>query len=476
MKQSPTADSRDLVLNELLLMIEDDPLAVELAKEALADLPVRVVTAANAARGLEAFSQLKPHLVLLDLHLPDQYGLDTLARILEIDPGANVILVTAEYSTEAAVEAIRRGAIDYITKPFPIEQFQKRISRWLSAPDRHGRNASPLSPFRWHGMIGRAPGMRELFSRIERVAPHYRTALVTGETGTGKELAARAVHDNSPVAHGPYITCNCASFADSLFESEVFGYVKGAFTGAMQDRPGLIAAAHGGTIFLDEVGELPLGAQAKLLRVLQSREVRPVGSTKSQPVDIRVIAATNRNLREMVAAKTFREDLYYRLAMLELPVPALRGRSEDIPLLARHFIRSCAEQYRKPHLQLELRALMALTRYPWPGNVRELENVLGAAALMADSDTIDLRHLPLDLGTGARATAGNALPTMAELNQQHVRFVLRELRGNRRQAALVLGISRATLYRLLREMGEPINGDPSSADSRWSLTSVSATE
>jgi transcriptional regulator with PAS, ATPase and Fis domain len=318
--------------------------------------------------------------------------------------------------------------------------------------------------------------MKQLFSRIERVAPHYRTALVTGETGTGKELAARAVHDHSPVARGPYVTCNCASFTDTLFESEVFGYVKGAFTGALQNRTGLIASADRGTLFLDEVGELPLSAQAKLLRVLQAREVRPVGATRSQTVDIRVIGATNRNLRAMVEAKTFREDLYYRLAMLELPVPPLRDRPDDIPLLARYFVRVFAEQYSKPKLQLELRALMALVRYPWPGNVRELENVLGTAALMADDDTIDVRHLPIDLGQAKGPMSGTALRTLAESNHQHVRFVLRELRGNRRRAAQVLGISRATLYRLLHGMGEQINADTGSEDSRLSLTSVSATE
>ena len=467
---SPKASS----VAPIMLMIDDEPVALELAREALAGLPLRILTAGEATQGRELFRRFHPRLVLLDLHLPDQYGLETLAELLAIDPTANVILVTAEYSTEVAVEAIRSGALDYITKPFPVEAFRQRVSRWLEGELPGGRDT--VYGNGWHGMIGNAPAMTKLFSRIERVAPHYRTALVTGETGTGKELAARALHDQSPVARGPYIPCNCASFADSLFESEVFGYVKGSFTGAAQDRSGLIAAAHGGTLFLDEVGELPLSAQAKLLRVLQTREIRPVGSTKSLPVDIRVVAATNRNLREMIAARTFREDLYYRLAMLELTVPALRDRAEDIPLLARHFVKSFAEQYRKPHLQLVLRALTALTQHSWPGNVRELENVLGAGALMADDGIIDLRHLPIDSRLADSRSSNSALPTLADVTQKHVRFVLRTLQGNLRQAALAMGISRATLYRLLREIEEPVIEGLSSADSRSFSIAASATE
>lgn len=459
-------------LEPILLMIDDEPLALELAREALAGLPLCIITAGDATQGREQFLRFHPRLVLLDLHLPDQYGLESLAELLAIDPSANVILLTAEYSTEVAVEAIRSGALDYITKPFPVEAFRQRVSRWLELPG--GRDTAYASG--WQGMIGNGPAMTTLFSRIERVAPHYRTALVIGETGTGKELAARALHDRSPVARGPYISCNCASFADSLFESEVFGYVKGSFTGAAQDRSGLIAAAHGGTLFLDEVGELPLSAQAKLLRVLQTREIRPVGSTKSIPVDVRVVAATNRNLREMISARTFREDLYYRLAMLELTVPALRDRTEDIPLLARHFVKSFAEHYRKPHLQLVLRALATLTQHSWPGNVRELENVLGAGALMADHGLIDLCHLPIDSRLAHSSSSHSALPTLAEVTQMHVRFVLRELRGNRRQAAQAMGISRATLYRLLRQIAEPVIERLPSASSRSFSIAASATE
>jgi transcriptional regulator with PAS, ATPase and Fis domain len=281
------------------------------------------------------------------------------------------------------------------------------------------------------------------------------TALVTGETGTGKELVARAIHRLSPVAAGPFVVCNSAAIVESLFESELFGHLKGAFTGASQDRAGMIEHASGGVLFLDEIGEIPLSVQAKLLRVIHNREMQRLGSPHLRRVDVRIVAATNRDLKEMVQARTFREDLYYRLAMVEIHLPQLADRREDLPLLQRHFLKQLAKRLNRPGLALSRRAQVLLARYAWPGNVRELENVLGYAAMMAQQDVIDLEDLGASLRQALTVlqprsgeSGGDMLP-LKEVARQHVRKVLDKVGGNRVKAAAMLGISRATLYRLL---------------------------
>jgi transcriptional regulator with PAS, ATPase and Fis domain len=301
-------------------------------------------------------------------------------------------------------------------------------------------------------MIGRSPQMLEVYSLIQRIACHFRVALVMGETGTGKELVARALHRLSPAATGPLAVCNCSAIVETLFESELFGYVKGAFTGATQDKIGLFEYANGGVLLLDEIGDMPLTTQAKLLRVLQTGELHRVGSPVTRKVDVRVVAATNRDLPALVAAKKFREDLYYRLSMVEIKLPPLSLRKEDLPLLQRHFVMRFRAQFNKPIRGLTRRAQALLAAHTWPGNVRELENVIGHASLMAEGEVIDVGDLPETLRTPSTPSDSEGpLLTLAELDRQHARRVLERVGGNKVRAAEILGISRATLYRLLAE-------------------------
>jgi transcriptional regulator with PAS, ATPase and Fis domain len=295
--------------------------------------------------------------------------------------------------------------------------------------------------------------MLEVVAKIRRVSPHFRTVLVNGPTGTGKELVAAALHRLSPVVLGPFAVCNCSAIADTLVESELFGYVRGAFTGAAQDKVGLFEYANRGAVFLDEIGELPLAAQGKLLRVLQNQEVQRVGSPATRKVDVRVIAATNRNLRAMVSEGKFREDLYYRLTMVSITLPRLADRREDLPLLQRHFLEKFAAEFRKPLKGITRRAQARMGTYSWPGNVRELENVIGQACMLVDSPVIDigdladpLRGLPSDA-----AAQDDSLLSLRELQMRHVHRVLALAGGNKLQAAKILGISRATIYQLLTQ-------------------------
>jgi transcriptional regulator with PAS, ATPase and Fis domain len=311
-----------------------------------------------------------------------------------------------------------------------------------------------LKTYQFEGMIGRSPLMLQVFARIRRVAPHYRMVLVTGASGTGKELVAAALHRLSPVSSNQFAVCNCSAIVQTLFESELFGHMRGAFTGASQEKVGLFEYAHGGTVFLDEIGELPLEMQSKLLRVLENREIQRVGSPGVKKVDVRVVAATNRNLQELIAEKKFREDLYYRLSMVEIELPRLADRREDLLLLQRFFIEQFAEQYGKPVKGITPRAQIVLARYPWQGNIRELRSVLGSACMMAEGEMIDVRDLPERIRARAAETRNedpNELLPLAEVERRHVLRVLEQVGGNKVQAAKILGINRATVYRIMNE-------------------------
>jgi transcriptional regulator with PAS, ATPase and Fis domain len=296
--------------------------------------------------------------------------------------------------------------------------------------------------------VGHTIPMLDLLAKIRRIAPHFSTALVTGETGTGKELVSRVLHAWSGHS-GPFVVCNCASVVPTLFESELFGHRKGSFTGATSDRHGLVDSASGGTLFLDELGEVPLEIQAKLLRLLQSRETRRVGDDKTREVDIRVVAATNRDLRRMVAEGSFREDLYYRLSMVQFHVPALREHREDLGLLIRHFVEDFSSRYGKPRLRLTKRAEALLSRHSWPGNIRELENALSYACMVTEGGIVDIVDLPSYLLENQSATDQSRLPSLADVESEHVKKVLKVCEGNRARAAEILGIGRATLYRFI---------------------------
>jgi DNA-binding NtrC family response regulator len=441
-----------------LLAIDDDVQSLEVMKLALKRQGLEIMTSDDPEEGFDIFLRTRPRIVLLDLVMPKVSGIEILERMVGVDPGVDVILITAHYSAESAVEAIQKGASDYLTKPLDIDKLRSRIASLLEEAQTRQRtlrlDQELIDAYQFEGMVGRSPLMLEVYARIRRIAPHFRTVLVTGATGTGKELVAKALHRLSPAARGPFVVCNCSALVDNLVESELFGYVRGAFTGATQDKIGMFEHADCGTIFLDEVGELATGAQAKLLRVIQNRQVQRVGSVTPRNIDVRVIAATHRNLKTMVREGQFREDLYYRLAVVEIPLPVLASRREDLPLLERYFVEKFSKEYKKPIAGLVRRAQTRLATYPWPGNVRELENVIGNACMMADGNLIDIGDLPERLrGPLSEDLGGDEkFLSLEELQRRHILRVLEGVGGNKARAAEVLGIGRATIYQLLSRM------------------------
>jgi len=449
-----------------LVAIDDDAALLETIAEGLAQDHLQILTATEAGLGLELVRTQRPQVVLLDLVMPGASGMDVLEKVVAIDSSIDVVLMTGHYSTDSAVEAIQKGACDYLCKPVPLEKLRERVGSLLDEARKrrevHELDGKLLDAFQLEGIVGRSPSMLELFARIQRIAPHFRTVLVTGPTGAGKELAARALHKRSPACSGPFAVCNCAAIVETLFESELFGYTKGAFTGAAQDKIGLFEYASGGTLLLDEIGEMPLASQAKLLRVLQEQEVHRLGSPAPRKVDVRVIAATNRDLHDLVKEGKFREDLYYRLSMISIKLPGLRERPEDINLLQRHFVEKFAKQYGKSIQGITKRAQALLIRYSWPGNVRELENVIGNAAMLLEGDVIDVNDvLPLlrELEPSARVeeTAAGSfvcstrLP-LAEVEQRYIEKVLKEEEDNVPQAATRLSVPRSSLYQKLKNL------------------------
>ena len=441
-----------------VVAIDDDKGSLDFIRAALKQQPVEILAYTDADVGLKMVLERRPQIVLLDLMMPRMNGLEVLDRIVEAAPETEVILVTGEYSTESAVEAIRRGAGDYITKPVNANLLRERIARLVAeAQQRHAAlelDAELLKTYQFEGMIGRSPLMLQVFAKIRRIARHYRTALVTGASGTGKELVAAALHQLSPVSNNRLAVCNCSAIVETLFESELFGHVRGAFTGAAQDKMGLFEYAQGGTVFLDEIGEISMEMQSKLLRVLENREIQRVGSPAVKKVDVRVIAATNRNLQELIAQKKFREDLYYRLSMVEIELPRLADRREDLPLLHRFFIEQFAEQYDKTIRGITPRAQIVLGSYPWPGNIRELRSALGSACMMSEGEIIDVHDLPERIRVRTQETKNedaNELLPLAEVERRYVLRVLEQVGGNKVQAARILGINRATVYRIVNE-------------------------
>lgn len=452
-----------------LVIIDDNPKSLELLEAALGQPDLEISTATDPEEALELIYRKHPQVVLTDLVMPKMNGLEVLERVVEFDPSIDVILMTAHYSTESAVEAIQKGASDYLNKPVSIALLRQKIGKVLEDARRRWRATQLedelLESSQFEGIIGRSPQMWEMFSRIRRIAPHFRTVLVTGATGTGKDLVARALHRQSPVANGNLVVLNCSAVVETLFESELFGHVRGSFTGATQDKAGLFEHAHGGTLFLDEIGDMPLATQAKLLRALQNQEIQRVGSLSVRKVDVRVVAATNHDLRAAIVEKHFREDLYYRLSMVEIRTPPLVERVEDIQLLVRHFVSKFSTQYGKSIRGLTQRAQILLTRQPWPGNVRELENVIGHACMMVMGDTIDVQDLPEYLREPAHApltVSATGSPHELDvfgvdsLEEQEKTLVARALEtagGNQSQAARLLRIGRDALRYKMKKYG-----------------------
>lgn len=442
-------------LSVRLVAIDDDLQSLRLIRTILDQKGLEIFLASDGQTGMELVRHKHPQIVLLDLKMPKVSGMELLEQIIQVDPGTDVMLVTADYSPESAVEAIQKGACDYLIKPFLPEKLRQRIDQLLADARTRQRSLQLehelLEAYQFEGIVGRSPLMLDVFHRIRRVAPHFRSVLVTGETGTGKELVARALHRLSPVSKGPFVACNCSAVAESLFESELFGHVKGAFTGASQEKAGFFEYAHEGTLLLDEIGEMSLGMQAKLLRVLETQEIQRVGSPASRKVNVRIVAATNRDLPALVAERAFREDLYYRLSTMEIKLPALTDRKEDLLLLHRHFVELFAAQYKKRISGLTRRAQNLLVRYHWPGNVRELQNVIGHACMMTEAEVIDIHDFPphlRDQKPEDMLSDKDLLP-LEEMQRRYARRVVEQMGGNKSQAAKILGISRSTLYQLL---------------------------
>ena len=419
----------------------------------------------KAEDGSEAVAKIKERpydAVLMDVRMARVGGIEALKEIKEYNPAVPVIIMTAFSSVNSAKEALKAGAYDYLTKPLDFDELRLALERALDHTRLREENRAlrqkAATGFDLSNIIGRSQPMKELLEVLAMVAPTEATVLITGESGTGKELIAKAVHGHSPRKGGPLVTVNCAALAESLLESELFGHEKGAFTGADRRCEGRFVQADKGTIFLDEIGEVSPAMQAKLLRAIQEREVQRVGSDKPLKVDVRILAATNKDLRAEAEAGRFREDLYYRLNVVSLHVPPLRERSEDIPLLAQHFVRRFAKKNRKDIKGLTPQAMDVLIRYPWPGNVRELENALERAVILSLGDYVTERELPARLAAEAaedEAPAGafDGEKALEDIEREAILATLEKAGGNKSEAARVLGITRTTLLKKLKKYG-----------------------
>jgi DNA-binding NtrC family response regulator len=443
-----------------ILVVDDDRASCELLSEIFAAQGWAAETAQTPERALELAASCQPDLIISDINLEaEQTGLDLLQQLRDRCP---VILVTGFGTLEAAVEASREGAWDFISKPFKVEEVVSIVRRAMQREIAAGGNAGGsdsedlTARYEEAGLMGRAPAMIELYKEIARVAPARTTVLVMGESGTGKELVARAIHKHSPRRDKSFIAVNCGALTETLLEAELFGHVRGAFTGAVGNRKGLWEEASEGTLFLDEIGETSPAMQVKLLRALQEGEIKRVGSSQTARVDTRVVAATNRELEQEVKAGSFREDLFYRLSVVSIRVPPLRERRGDIPLLAEHFLRASQGKAGRGRLKLSEDALKLLVAYSWPGNVRELESFIEYAALHARGSEVMTEDLPAKLQTSEVRAASRSplpalfedLPSLDEIERRYLLHVLKTVNGNRTRAAEILGVDRRTLYRM----------------------------
>jgi DNA-binding NtrC family response regulator len=440
----------------LLIVDDDDDLRATLASR-FSRLGMAVTDAESAEDALAKAAHTRFDVALLDLHLPGMDGIDLLAKLKELHPEIEALMLTAHSSIETAVEAMRRGAYDYLTKPFRLPDLEVHVQKAYEKVRLTRRERQWVEQIRYESpryrLVGSSSVMRRVVSLIEKVAPTEATVLIRGESGTGKELVARALHANSPRGDRPMVTINCAALQETLLESELFGHEKGAFTGAVQAKPGLVEVAEGGTLFIDEIGEMAGGLQAKLLRVLEDGHFRRIGSTSEMTADVRVVAATNRRLEDEIKANRFREDLFYRLNVVAINLPPLRERRSDVPELVEHFLTT--RQLGSVHYRVDPDAMGAMVRYDWPGNVRELANVLERAQILAEEHLITLDDLPENMSSyplpAAEAAEASDPQNMHQVLREHVQAVLRDSHGNKVHAAKALGISRRALYRLLEK-------------------------
>jgi DNA-binding NtrC family response regulator len=441
-----------------ILVVDDDPEMCGYLSDALKGEEFSVITMNNSLEASKILKKEEFDILITDLKMKGLKGLDLLEETKQVSPLTPVIIITAFGTIASAIQAMKMGAYDYITKPFQMDELvltlKKALENRLLKKEVARLKKEAESRYHFHSLIGKSPSMRKIYDLIERISDTSSNVLITGESGTGKELVARAIHYNGTRKESPFVAVNCAAIPETLLESELFGYKKGAFTDAKADKKGLIFEANGGTLFLDEITEMPLTLQAKLLRVIEEREVRPLGDTNAYRIDIRCVSASNRDMESLIQRGEFREDLYYRLKVIDIELPPLRNRSEDIPLLAQHFIKKFCHELKKNISGVSEVTFKHLLNYSWPGNVRELENVIQRAITLTRHQTI----LPEDLpNTVMQEKEENLIEkglretyTVDQLEREYIKRVLLEVGGNKSKAAEILGLDRKTLYRKLQ--------------------------
>ncbi|WP_199084847.1 sigma-54 dependent transcriptional regulator [Bosea sp. ASV33] len=453
-------------MSHAILVVDDEERLGDVLAAALEDLGYSATAVTSAKAALLALEQSRFDLVLTDLRMPVMDGRGLLREARSRWPDMPVIILTAFAAVRDAVELVKEGAFDYIAKPFEIEDVAATIRRALRLADVVRDNERLRTELEgrhsFDTLVGNSPSFRRVIEQVTEVCETRATVMLNGESGTGKELVARAIHFNSPRRTKPFIAVNCAAIPETLLESELFGHVKGAFTGAVSNRIGRFAAADGGTLFLDEIGDMPLAIQAKLLRVVQERSFEPVGANRSQAVDVRLVAATHKDIRLAVEQGAFREDLFYRLNVFPIRLPALRERSEDIPLLAAHFLAALSETVGKRVSGFSPAALAAMASHGWPGNIRELHNCIERALIVAKTAMIDVQDLPRDLFEGQRRAGRDSLPQDldAELDRIEREFILEALRrsdGVQVKAARMLGIAERSLWHRIKKLDIRLN-------------------
>jgi len=447
------AETRD---KECILVVDDAPDTLEMLQRNLSSAGYQIYTALGVAEAIRILESTTVDLVITDLKMPRVSGFDLIRHVRENLKDTEVMMITGYPSVEGAVKAVKAGAEDYLAKPFTDEELFAAVRRALDKLNmrRAGEAQEITVASPPPGLISESEAMKEVFAAITKAASTDATVLISGESGTGKELVARAIHYGSPRASAPFVPINCGGIPEGLFESELFGHVKGAFTGAIESRAGFFQTADGGTIFLDEISETSPSMQVKLLRVLQDKEVCMVGASRTRKVDVRILTATNKDLNSLVEKGTFREDLFFRLTVINISIPPLRERGDDILLLTNHFMAKFTEESGKSKLRFSDNALRALKNYSWPGNVRELENLAQRLVVMVDGDYVDVPDLPSHMRFTALKEIGLDR-SLAEVEAEHIRNVLADVGGNKTEAAKILGIDRKTLREKLNKIQRP---------------------
>jgi len=441
-----------------VLIVDDEGTTRDLCRDVVAEAGLRTRTASNTEEALDILEQSPVDIVLTDLRVPQLGGLELLKRIREFHPQTSVMVLTQYGTIESAVEATRMGAVDYVTKPFHIPELRSKLDRVVRMIEVDQENRVLREQLRsrpgFGGLIGTSPKMQRVYRLIEKVSQHNYPVLILGESGTGKELVARSIHFSGARRSRPFVPVDCSALVPTLIESELFGYVKGAFTGAMHSKQGLMESAGNGTLFLDEIGDLPIDLQAKLLRALQEKEIKPVGSTDRVAIEMRVIAATNRELENAVRQGQFRQDLFFRLNVVQIKLPPLHERKGDIPLLVSSFLEKFSNE-RGQTFKMSEDAMARLIAYDWPGNVRELENCIERAVALSSGPLLHVVDLPTNLqyGSNERTAQNDEILPLEELERRAIFRALKEAGGDKLAAARLLGIGKTTLYRKLKQYG-----------------------